>query len=86
MRLKKNIFSGTKSANVNEHETITIEELRQCPEFSHLDDSLAQNVINSIQEFCSIIAQQYNNLNDEVKIRVQQVKKATTKTIHPNKP
>jgi hypothetical protein len=57
------VFSNPKSMNAKQPTHITIEELRQCPEFSHLDDSLAQNVINSIQEFCSIIADQYHNLN-----------------------
>ncbi len=44
---------------------LTIEELRECPEFAHLDDCLALNFIETIQEFCVIIANQYDITNPE---------------------
>ena len=48
---------------------ITIEELRQCPEFAHLDDILAQKMILTIQEFCVILANQYNHLESESEMK-----------------
>lgn len=61
--IERNTFINQNNPSTEQYKPITIAELRECPEFSHLDDSLAQNVINSIQEFCSIIADQYHNLN-----------------------
>ena len=44
---------------------ITIEELRECPEFSHLDDCSAQIMIDTIQEFCIIVTHHYDKVNPE---------------------
>lgn len=46
---------------------ITIEELRQCPEFAHLDNDLAQDMLCTIIEFSKIIAnQQLNQLENDI--------------------
>lgn len=44
---------------------ITIQELRECPEFADLDDCVAQIFIDTIQDFCTIIANQYGKVNAE---------------------
>ncbi len=51
--------------NLKQSSHITIDELRQCPEFAHLDDILAQNVINTLENFCAIVANQYKQLTEE---------------------
>lgn len=67
MRKQKTISSNTKAMCITLSGHITLEELRQCPEFFYLDDYLAQNVINTIQEFCSILVGQYHHLDSEDK-------------------
>ncbi len=48
-------------------EHITIEELRRCPEFAHLDSDLAQNMLDTIIEFSKIIAaNELNQLENDV--------------------
>ena len=45
---------------------ITLDELKQCPEFAHLDDDLAQDMLDTIVEFSKIIAnQQLNQIKND---------------------
>ena len=55
---------------MKESQHTTIQELRECPEFAHLDDVTAQNVIDSIREFCAIIACQHNSFSNEPEIEI----------------
>jgi hypothetical protein len=41
---------------LNPYEHITIEELRQCPEFVLISEEMAQNMLSSICDFCNLIA------------------------------
>ncbi|MES2618096.1 MAG: hypothetical protein V4613_09460 [Bacteroidota bacterium] len=43
----------------NNQKKITIQELKECPEFAHIDDCLAQKMIDTIREFCIILAYHY---------------------------
>jgi hypothetical protein len=36
---------------------ITIEELRNCPEFEHLTEEMAQKMLISIEQYCSILSE-----------------------------
>lgn len=49
----------------NQSHPITIQELRECHEFAGMDDYTAQEIIDTIQDFCAIIANQYEVLSDE---------------------
>jgi hypothetical protein len=44
---------------------ITIEELRNCPEFEHLTEEMAQKMLISIEQFCLILSE--NEICDNLK-------------------
>jgi hypothetical protein len=48
---------------MNDAQHIKIQKLRECPEFSDLDDESAQMVIDSIREFCNITVNEFNTFN-----------------------
>ena len=46
----------------NKPQHITLEDIKDCPEFAHLNDEQAQFVLDTIIAFCEILASQHKNL------------------------